>query len=238
LELGKLKEEPVKPKKGKKPGKKIEEQVEIIPQASEPEPVPENMPEEHKPGVVTLEDSPDYVREESVSKKKRKVKKMLEEEPEEPVPEITPIPEPEQLPEPEEEQGPRGRKKSKKAPEEPPEPEPAPKDEPGKASEEAEPLPESQALDDIPIVRKSLSELSEDENQVLEAIGESSMTLSGIQSKVGKHMKRFALLRALRVLIDSGHVGISAKGRMELYHRITVEKMDIPIEEKRKKEVK
>ena len=64
------------------------------------------------------------------------------------------------------------------------------------------------------------------------------MTLSGIQSKVGKGMKRFILLRALRVLIDSGHVGITAKGRMELYQRITVQQMDETDNRKNRKEVK
>jgi hypothetical protein len=39
-------------------------------------------------------------------------------------------------------------------------------------------------------------------------------------------MKRFALLRALRVLIDSGYVGIIKKGRMDLYQKINVTKMD------------
>jgi len=83
-----------------------------------------------------------------------------------------------------------------------------------------------------------MSELSKEELEVLDAIGEGAMTLSGIQSKVGKHLKRFALLRALRVLIDSGHVGVTAKGRMELYHKITVQQMDESDNRKNKKEVK
>ncbi|MFO7619035.1 MAG: hypothetical protein R6W91_05210 [Thermoplasmata archaeon] len=113
-----------------------------------------------------------------------------------------------------------------------------PRDEP---PESPEPVPDkggSKAFDDLPVVKKSLSELSEDEHRVLDALTEDAMALSGIQSKVGKGMKRFELLRALRVLIDSGHVGIIAKGRMELYQKITVEKMYIPKEKKNKKEVK
>lgn len=226
LEMNKARDEPTPDSKGKKAGKA----------SKAPEPAAELPPEpDYKPGVIVLEDSPEDALAEPAPRKK-KAKKMLDEEPEEPVPEVIPVPEP--LPEPREEPAPKGRKKSRKTPEERPEPQeqPAPKSEKKPAPEEPE--PESQALDDIPILRKSLSELSEEESQVLEAIGDGTVTLSGVQSKVGKHLKRFALLRALRVLIDSGHVGISTKGRMELYHRINVEKMDIPIEEKRKKEVK
>lgn len=93
-------------------------------------------------------------------------------------------------------------------------------------------------VDDLPVIRKSLAELSEDEVHVLEAISEEGMTVSGIQSKVGKHIRRFALLRALRVLIDSGHVGILTKGRLELYQKINVQKMDKMKQENKQKEVK
>ena len=103
---------------------------------------------------------------------------------------------------------------------------------------EAAPEEQAHAADEFPVVRKELSELSEEELQVLEAVTRDGVTLSGIQSKIGKNMKRFVLLRALRVLIDSGHVGIVAKGRMELYQRITVEKMDTKLDEEKNKEVK
>jgi hypothetical protein len=93
-------------------------------------------------------------------------------------------------------------------------------------------------IDDLPVIKKTLAELSDDEIHVLNAISEEGMTVSGIQSKVGKHLKRFALLRALRVLIDSGHVGILTKGRLELYQKINVQKMDKMKQENKQKEVK
>ncbi len=236
LELNKARDEPAPEKKGKKAGKKKAAEApgsEPEPAPKEPEPTPEPEVTEFKPGIIVLDDSPEDAMAEPVPRRK-KAKKMLEEEPEEaePAPEQEPIPEPiaqpESISEPDEEPAHKGRKKARKESEEPKQ-----KNEPDPAPE-----PEPTVTDDIPIIKKSLSELSDEEAQVLEAIGDGSVTLSGVQSKVGKHLKRFALLRALRVLIDSGHVGISTKGRMELYHRITVEKMDIPIEEKRKKEVK
>lgn len=109
-----------------------------------------------------------------------------------------------------------------------------------------EPIPEEPAReeppksleDELPIIRKTIGELSEEEKAVLGAISPEGMTVSGIQSKVGKGMKRFALLRALRVLIDSGHVGILTKGRLELYQRINVEQMDKTENSRSKKEVK
>jgi hypothetical protein len=100
------------------------------------------------------------------------------------------------------------------------------------------PPEEPTRIDDLPVIRKTFAELSEDEVHVLDAISEEGMTVSGIQSKVGKHIKRFALLRALRVLIDSGHVGILTKGRLELYQKIKVQKMDKMKQENNQKEVK
>jgi len=92
--------------------------------------------------------------------------------------------------------------------------------------------------DALPVITKKLGDLSEDERRVLDAMTKEGMTISGIQSKVGKSLKRFALLRALRVLIDSGYVGIIRKGRMDLYQKINVKKMDKTKQNKNKQEVK
>jgi predicted transcriptional regulator len=86
-------------------------------------------------------------------------------------------------------------------------------------------------------VNRSLAELSEDEKKVLASITAQGVTVSAIQSKAGKGLKYAALLRALRNLIDSGYVGIVTKGKMTLYQKITVEKMDKQKNEENKTEV-
>lgn len=121
--------------------------------------------------------------------------------------------------------------------EEPAPEEPAPPQEPA-PKESAKEGPGKGIEDDLPVIKKPLGDLSEDEKKVLDVISVEGMTVSGIQSKIGKGMKRFALLRALRVLIDSGHVGILTKGRLELYQRINVEQMDKTDNSRSKKEVK
>ena len=90
----------------------------------------------------------------------------------------------------------------------------------------------------MPVISKKLEDLSDDERQVLDVMSKDGMTISGIQSKVGKSLKRFALLRALRVLIDSGYVGIITKGRMDLYQKINISKMDKTNKNINKTEVK
>ncbi len=107
------------------------------------------------------------------------------------------------------------------------------KDEP-KAEEKKEPEEKTET----PEVKKTLDELSEDERKVLEVMTPDGLTISGIQSKVGKGLKYTAVLRALRVLIDSGHVGIITKGRLTLYQSISVKKMEKPEKGKNKQEVK
>ena len=92
--------------------------------------------------------------------------------------------------------------------------------------------------DGLPVITKKLEDLSDDEYRVLDVMTNEGMTISGIQSKAGKGMKRFALLRALRVLIDSGYVGIITKGRMDLYRKLDVKKMDKMKKDKTNKEVK
>jgi hypothetical protein len=92
--------------------------------------------------------------------------------------------------------------------------------------------------DGLPVITKKLEDLSDDEYRVLDVMTNEGMTISGIQSKAGKGMKRFALLRALRVLIDSGYVGIITKGRMDLYQKLDVKKMDKMKKDKTNKEVK
>ncbi len=104
---------------------------------------------------------------------------------------------------------------------------------------EKEVKPKEEHVDDaLPVITKKLEDLSGDERQVLNVISKEGMTISGIQSKVGKSLKRFALLRALRVLIDSGYVGIITKGRMDLYQKINVTKMDKKKQNKTEMEVK
>ncbi len=135
-------------------------------------------------------------------------------------------------------------KKTSKQPGEKPEPKDKPEaqkpeEKKNKAKEETKAEPEEKHVDDeLPVITKSLEELSDDEKHVLDSMGKDGMSISGIQSKVGKDMKRFALLRALRVLIDSGYVEIITKGRMDLYKKINVKKIDKKEKEKDSKEVK
>ena len=111
------------------------------------------------------------------------------------------------------------------------------KEEKSEKKKPAEPK-ESHVDDELPVITKKLEDLSEDERQVLSVISREGMSISGIQAKAGKGIKRFALLRALRVLIDSGYVGIITKGRMDLYQKINVKKMDKMKQNKNKQEVK
>ncbi|MCK5024423.1 MAG: phage tail tape measure protein [Thermoplasmata archaeon] len=108
----------------------------------------------------------------------------------------------------------------------------------GKSSSKEDVPKEKHVDDDLPFIIKKLEDLSDDERRVLNIMSEDGMTISGIQSKVGKDMKRFALLRALRVLIDSGYVGIITKGRTGLYQKINVTKMDKMNKNENSKEVK
>ncbi|MBA3044906.1 MAG: hypothetical protein KKH41_07990 [Candidatus Thermoplasmatota archaeon] len=199
----------------------------VIPIQVEPEKQPEISEKEktqHQgPGVIVLDDTAD---EASVVSKPKPKKKEKKSKPKVKQPPKTAAPPPEKQPE-----KPAPEKKKVKKALTPAEPE-TPKPEP-------EPEKKKPPIDDeFPTEIKSLGELSEDEVSVLEIITEDGLTLSGIQSKVGRQMKRFALLRALRVLIDSGHVGIVPKGRMELYQKITVQQMDKKDNKKNKKEVK
>ena len=134
-------------------------------------------------------------------------------------------------------------KKEEKKPKKEEKKEPVEKKEKAQPKKEAEKPekkePEEKHIDDeLPVISKKLEDLSDDEKRVLDVISEGGMTISGIQSKVGKDLKRFALLRALRVLIDSGYVGIIRKGRMDLYQKINVKKMDKMKQNKNKTEVK
>ncbi|MCK5397865.1 MAG: hypothetical protein KAJ33_06435 [Thermoplasmata archaeon] len=123
------------------------------------------------------------------------------------------------------------------------------KEEPAKADDKKKPSKEpaeapkpvekaAHVDDELPVITRKLEDLTEDERNVLKVISRDGMSISGIQSKVGKDIKRFALLRALRVLIDSGYVGIITKGRMTLYQKINVKKMDKKNKDKIKQEVK
>lgn len=235
-------QEPEQPrsKKGKKAKASAEETPEPIPaDVPEPEKSPEPVPEEPAAPEVIPEENPEVPSESKAKGKRKKAKLSPEKEP-------TTRKEPKAK---------KGRKwvdsppenQGENAPaEEAPAPiaEPVPQKTPTPTVEEpAEPVKEPDIespalLDDLPVIKKTLEELSDDERQVLDAVSEEGMTVSGIQSKLGKHIKRFALLRALRVLIDSGHVGILTKGRLELYQKINVPKIDKTKHENKQKEVK
>lgn len=196
------------------------------------EPTPEEQPREPAPEPPTPEPVQPAEGPEPVQEKPRKKAGKAEKARKGKRPKEAPI-EPPREPEVKEPDKPTGEavppgkpKRSKKKAEEPIVKEQPPRE---RAPEPPAPEPDADSghiANGLPVVRKGLDELSEDELAVLQAVSQEGVTVSGIQSKVGKHMKRFALLRALRVLIDSGHVGIVTKGRMELYCRITVEKMD------------
>ncbi|MDD4307459.1 MAG: hypothetical protein PHU53_01450 [Thermoplasmata archaeon] len=225
-------------KKGRKGKASAEDPPVPIPEESpEPEKSAESVPEEPAAPEIIPEEHPEVISESKAKGKRKKAKPSPEEEP-------SPKKEPKAK---------KGRKWVESPPEnmeESPSAEPAPITEPAPqdttepaAGEPAEPVTEPDVespilMDDLPVIKKTLDELSDDERQVLDAVSEEGMTVSGIQSKLGKHIKRFALLRALRVLIDSGHVGILTKGRLELYQKINVPKMDKTKHENKQKEVK
>jgi hypothetical protein len=89
-----------------------------------------------------------------------------------------------------------------------------------------------------PTSTKKLEELTEEEKRILDVITEDGLSRSGIQSKVGKDITYTTVLRALRILIDSGYVGIVTKGRLTLYQKIKVEEMGKSKKEENKMEVK
>jgi hypothetical protein len=230
-----------KPKKGGKKRKASESGDEF----AEPTPIPE--PEPIAPATEPVPPGPAIQEQEPVQ--------VAPDEPPEPTPEPAPAAPEIQEPEPKEPVESKPARKGKKGkgskpramivepvaePKEPEMPEPSPEEpEPPTAEPVEEKAPTTTDIaDDFPVIQKALEDLSEDEKRVLESLSEDGMTVSGIQSKIGKDLKRFALLRALRVLIDSGHVGILTKGRLELYQRINVQKTEKNEREKSKKEVK
>ena len=133
---------------------------------------------------------------------------------------------------------PKAEKKKAEKKSEPEKAKPEPKAEKKKVEDKPEEPKEEHVDDVMPAITKKLEDLSDDERQILDVISKDGMTISGIQSKVGKSLKRFALLRALRVLIDSGYVGIITKGRMDLYQKINITKMDKKKQNNTPKEVK
>jgi hypothetical protein len=239
-ELGKARDEPGEtPKKGRGPAKAQEADEAAAEPIAPPEPGTMPAPAEPVEKAAELPETPrkkgrKAPKEEAgpePAEKPKKGKKPPRKQAREEAPPVAPAAEPE----PETPQAPGPAEPVEEAAELPETPRKkgrkAPKEEVAETSEEQpekerEPDREGTISNDLPVVRKSLEELSDDEAEVLGVLTDQGLTVSGIQSKVGKHMKRFALLRALRVLIDSGHVGIVTKGRMELYCRVTVEKMD------------
>lgn len=222
------KKKPVKVPKKKEPKKieELEEESEKKVEKSKPEGKPDKVPpkkkEAGKPKAKKSEP-----KKPKVEKKPKKVPKTEEK------PEKAPPKKKEKKVEPEIDVKPE---KPEKA-EEPVKPKEAePEEPPTESAEEVlEPIEEDIT---VPTVIKALNELSDDERLVLEMITEEGLTRSGIQSKVGKDTNYTAVLRALRVLIDSGYVGIVTKGRLTLYQKIKVEKIDKPEKEKNNKEVK
>ncbi len=212
------KKEVPKAEKKKEPAKK-----EKVEEDKTPKPKPKKKKEE-KPKV---KEPPKEKKKEEEKVKPEKKKEIKEPKPEKAVKEKEPEKPKEEPKKPE--------KKVDVAPEvEKKVPEKKKKDE---AKKEAEKEPPKEDIVP-PSVIKSLEELTEDEQRVLEVITEDGLTRSGIQSRVGKDMNYTAVLRALRILIDSGYVGIVTKGRLTLYQKIKVEQMGKPKKDENKKEVK
>ncbi|MCK4757047.1 MAG: hypothetical protein KAS67_01205, partial [Thermoplasmata archaeon] len=93
------------------------------------------------------------------------------------------------------------------------------------------------AEEEKPLV-KSLKELDEAETIVYNEITEAGITLPNLRKSVEKEVKYTAVLRALRVLIDSDLIIAASKGRHTVYKRINIKKMDKTGEKKDKQEVK
>ena len=215
------KEEPKEPIKEKKPAKKGAKPKEELPPVDKPK---EELPPVDKPKEEPKKPEP----------KKEKPKPKKADKPKEELPPVDKPKEAAKKPEPKKAE-PKPKKVEESKKEELP-----PVDIPKKAKKpEKEVKPKEQHVDDeLPVITKKLEDLSDDERAVLDVISKGGMTISGIQSKVGKSLKRFALLRALRVLIDSGYVGIITKGRMDLYQKINISKVDTKKQNKTQKEVK
>ena len=239
-------EEEPKTKKG--PKKKAGDKMAMEEPEKKPKKAPKKEPEkkeEKTPPKKAPKKEPKKKEEKKPEKKAEDEKKAPSEKAKEKIEEKAPKKEAEEEPKPEKEK-PEPEKpveemepEVSKEPEEPVEPkEPDPEKAPDKKpKKEPEKEPEEPEIS-IPTESKGLDELSEEERMVLEAITEDGLTRSGIQSKVGKDLNYTTVLRALRVLIDSGYVGIVTKGRLTLYQKISVKEMDKPEKEKNKKEVK
>ena len=129
--------------------------------------------------------------------------------------------------------------KKTKAPKTPPK-EPVKKDDKGKSEakeSDKEGTDATPAEEEKPLV-KSLKELDEAETIVYNEITEAGITLPNLRKSVEKEVKYTAVLRALRVLIDSDLIIAASKGRHTVYKRINIKKMDKTGEKKDKQEVK
>ena len=67
---------------------------------------------------------------------------------------------------------------------------------------------------------KTLEELNEIERKVLETISEETPTLNRIRKELADEMKYTDVLKALKVLLDSGHVTVTTRGRHTIYQRV------------------
>lgn len=185
-------------------------------------------PSEETPKEKPKDKKPEKKKEpvKKATKKKKEPKKAEEPKEEKEPPKAEPVPE--------EKEKARSEEKEELTPKDRPKEE-GPEDTPKEKPPAKEKPKEEEIV--VPDITKSLAELSDDEKHVLNVITDEGLTRSGIQSKVSKDMNYTRVLRALRVLIDSGYVGILTKGRLTLYQKIKVEKMDKPEKENNKKEV-
>ncbi len=85
---------------------------------------------------------------------------------------------------------------------------------------------------------KTMEELDETEMKVYSAISKDGITLPNLKKKVEKDVKYTAVLRALRVLLDSGLVEAVTRGRNTFYQKINVKKTDKTGKKEIKQEVK
>ena len=106
-----------------------------------------------------------------------------------------------------------------------------------KPKKEAKPQKEVSKDEEAP-PSKTMEELDEIEIKILNAIPKDGITLPNLKKKVSKDVKYTAVLRALRVLLDSGLVEAVTKGRNTLYQKIKIKKTDKTGKKEIKQEVK
>ncbi len=103
---------------------------------------------------------------------------------------------------------------------------------------EKKPTPSSDKVEEVLPPSKTMKDLDDSEKKVLDAIPTSGITLANLKKTVAKDVKYTVVLRALRVLLDSGLAEATTQGRHTVYQKINVKKMDKTGKKKDKQEVK